>query len=338
MLVWCVIGAITAWARNVDCQESRAVRAHRIVMIGNSGNASTEARVRAELESDGWQVVAVDDDNDSLQSVALANDAIAVIRVKTSPPTCEIWASSPTQESAAGTETIEGSPEATAILAIQAVEALRARLLKIGINSPKSNSSPPARLPLPTVRVVESKVTPVPRHWPVWLGVGSTLVGSRGGFSPNLVAVASVTTKMIDSLTVGTRIWLPISEAKISQPEGTSRLWQGSAAAVVGYELGRPSSSLLSRLSIGAGAQYLRFNAEVNPTYTAHAPRQTTGLSFLELDIVQRLNSRLRIGLGLTSGITWTRPVLRVVDRDVAAWGRPFYAVGLLGEFDVVPN
>ncbi len=294
--------------------------------------------MRAELQSDGWQVVNVDDNNDPLASVAEANDAIAVIRVKANPPTCEIWASNSTQEPSAGTEVIEGSPEAAAILAIQAVEALRARLLKIGINSP--NSKPPSLAPLPaaSASIIRGAVTPVRTHRPLWLGAGSALVGSPGGLSPNVVATLLLSTPIVNDLTVGTRLWIPISAAQNSQPEGTSRLWLGSAAGTVGYELGRPGTCFPGCLSLGMGGQLLQYEADVNSTYQAHSPTALAGLSFVAFDITHRLNSRFRIGLGLTSGVTWTRPVLRVVGRDVASWGRPFYAVGLQGEFDIAPN
>jgi len=325
-------------ARRGLCQESSAVRAHRIVLVGSPSNESTKARVRAELQSDGWQVVDVEENNYPLESVAQINDAIAVIRVEANPPTCEIWAASSAQQPKAGTEVIQGSPQAAAILAIQAVEVLRARLLKIGINAPKSTNVTPSPLRTGTARIIEGKVTPTRMHWPVWLGVGSALIGSRGGFSPNGVATISLSTQIVNSLTAGTRLWIPISAAQVSQPEGTTHLWLGSATGTLGYELGRPTSTLRGQLCLGAGGQLLRYGAEANPPYNPQSTTLITGLSFLAFDITQRLESRLRIGLGVTSGITWARPVLRVVGRDVAYWGRPFYAVGLQGEFDVVPN
>jgi hypothetical protein len=330
------LGATVAVITQPLCAQTQIpTAANRIALVANSDNETTTARVRAELESDGWQVVVVEQEALSLEVIAQANNAIAAIRIQANPPACEIWVPSLEADSNSSSEVIDGSTKAEAVLAIQAVEVLRARLLKIGIAAPKTTIPVTAPVPAP-LRTELPRVSRVEHH-PLWIGVGSWLLGSPGGFSPSVIAGITLSGPLWRHWILATRVWAPITAAEESQPQGTTQLWLLSTSGSLAYELGDSESIWNGRLHLGLGALLLHYRTEAIPPFEAHSPTFVTALNYVAFEVNRRLDSRLRIGIELSGGLSWPRPVLMVAGQNVAHWGRPYLAAGIQGEFDVAP-
>ena len=336
-VVWGLVATIAVIVQPVHAQTALATRANRIALVASSEDEITTARVRAELQSDGWQVVVVGEDVLSLEAIAQANNAIAAIRIQSKPPACEIWVTNPGADSNTSSEVIDGSAKAESVLAIQAVEVLRARLLKIGIVAPKSTIPVPPVAPLPAVLRVERPRASRIEHHPFWIGIGSSTLVSPGGFSPNVIASITLSSPVWRHWIAGTRVWVPITAAQETQPQGTTHLWLLSTSGSLAYELGNVESTWNASLHVGLGALLLHYQTEAKAPFQAHSPTFITGLNYVGFEVNRRLESRLRIGLELSSGLTWPRPVLRVADQNVANWGRPYFEIGIHGEFDVAP-
>ncbi len=334
---WGLVATFTVITQPLCAEAQMPTAADRIALVTSTDSEVTTARVRAELESDGWQVVFVGEQAANLEAIAEVNGAIAAIRIKANPPACEIWVPRLGGDSSPSSEVIDGSGKTEAVLAIQAVEVLRARLLKIGIAAPKSAIPMPPPAPAPTTLHVEPTRVHHVEHHPIWIGIGSWMLGSPGGFSPSVITGLTLSSPVGKHWIVATRVWVPITAAEESQPQGTTQLWLFSGSGSLAYELGDSESTWNGRLHLGFGALLLHYQPEANPPFHAHAPTFITGQNYAAFEVNRRLESRLRIGLELSSGLSWPRPVLMVAGKDVADWGRPYFAAGVHGEFDVAP-
>jgi hypothetical protein len=311
------------------------VVADRIVLVRAAGHEATTSRVRAELESEGWQVVDLDAHGEPLEAVAGAENAVAAIRVEFDPPSVEVWVADPVTGSTASDEILGGDRGSDAVLAVRAVEVLRARLLKVGIAGPQ------AARPAPVVHAERPRPTPPPppvaRHRPWWVSAGPSVVMSEGKLGPAAGATLSLAASVHDRALVGLGLWVPGSAARLTEPEGETNVWLGFAMLGVGAELFRPSTPWSSRASLGVGGLLFHYGGEADAPYHGRSSTLITGAAAATWDLGYRLDSRLGIRLEPSVGVAFPRPVLRVVDRTATSWGRPWFALSFVAEFDLAP-
>jgi hypothetical protein len=312
------------------------VVADRIVLVAAAGRDAATSRVRAELESEGWQVVDLDARSEPLEAIAGARYAVAAIRVGSDPLTVEVWVADPATGATATDEMLAGDRGSDAVLAVRAVEVLRARLLKVGIVAPQ-----PAK-PAPVVRPERPRPPPPPPpalpHRPWWVSAGPSVIMSPGRLGPAAGAALSLSAAVHDRALVGLRLWVPGTAARLTEPEGETNVWLGSAVLAVGIEIFRPDAAWSSRASLGAGGLLFHYAAEADPPYHARSSTLLTGVAAAAWDLGYRLDPRLGIRLEPSVGIAFPRPVVRVVGRTATSWGRPWLGLSFVAEFDLAPR
>jgi hypothetical protein len=312
------------------------VVADRIVLVRAAGHDAATSRVRAELESEGWQVVDLDARGEPLEAVAGARNAVAAIRVELDPPTVEVWVADPVTGATASDEILAGDRGSDAVLAVRAVEVLRARLLKVGIVAPQ-----PVK-PAPVVRPERPRPTrpppPVTRHRPWWVSAGPSVIMSEGRLGPAAGAALSLAASVHDRALVGLSAWVPGTAARLTEPEGETNVWLGFATLGVGTELFRSSTPWSSRASLGAGGLLFHYGGEADPPYHGRSSTLLIGVAATTWDLGYRLDNRLGIRLEPSVGVTFPRPVVRVVDRTAPSGGRPWFGLSFVAEFDLAPG
>jgi hypothetical protein len=313
------------------------VIADRIVLVRTTGHDAATARVRAELESDGWQVVDLDARGEPLETIASSRNAVAAIRVESDPPTVEVWVADPATGATASDEILTGDRGSDAVLAVRAVEALRARLLKLGIAAPQSAKPAPPAIRPERLRSPPPP-PPLPAHRPWWVSAGPSVITSRGKLGPAAGATLSLSAAVHDRALVGLRLWVPGTAARLTEPEGEVNAWLGFAALGVGIELIRPDAAWSSRASLGAGGLLFHYGGEADAPYHARSSTLFTGQAVAAWDLGYRLDPRLGIRLEPSVGVTFPRPVVRVVGRTATSWGRPWLGLSFVAEFDLAPR
>ena len=311
------------------------VVADRIVLVRAARQDAATSRVRAELESEGWQVVDLDARGEPLEAIAGARNAVAAIRVESDPPTVEVWVADPVTGATASDEMLAGERGSDAILAVRAVEVLRARLLKVGIVAPQ-----PVK-PAPVVRPERPPPTrpplPVAPHRPWWVGAGPSVIMSEGRLGPAAGAALSLSASVHERALVGLGLWVPGTAARLTEPEGETNVWLGFAVLGVGIELFRPGSPWSSRASLGAGGLVFHYGGEADPPYRGRSSTLFTGVAAATWDLGYRLDARLGIRLEPSVGVTFPRPVVRVAERTATSWGRPWFGLSFVAEFELAP-
>jgi hypothetical protein len=314
------------------------ILANRILLVRTASHDAATSRVRAELESEGWQVLEVDARREPLEAVASARSAVAAIRVESNPPAAEVWVADPVTGSTSSDEMLAGERGSDAVLAVRAVEVLRARLLKVGIVAPQL-----AR-PAPAVRIEPPRPSPPPPpppaapHRPWWASAGSAVIGSQGRLGPAVGVSLSASVEVHDRALVRLRLWVPGTAARLSEPEGETSVWLGLAALGPGIELFRPEARWSSRGSLGVGGLVFHYRGEADPPYHGRSSTLLTSVAVAAWDLGYRPDPRLGIRLEPMVGVAIPRPVVRVVDRTATRWGRPWFGLSLVAEFDLAPR
>ncbi len=324
-----------AGGQATGAQGQAPVVADRIALVRSAGHDATTARVRAELESEGWQVVDLDAHGEPLEAIAGAQNAVAAIRVEFDPPTVEVWVADPVTGATASDEILGGERGSDAVLALRAVEVLRARLLKVGIVAPQPTKPAPVVPPKPPPP--RQLPPPVARHRPWWVGAGPSVIMSEGKLGPAAGAVLSLAASVHGRAIVGLSVWVPGTAARLTEPEGETNVWLGFGMLGIGVELLPPSTRWSSRASVGLGGLLFHYGGEADPPYRGRSSTLFTGVGAATWDLGYRLDSRLGIRLEPSLGVTLPRPVVRVVDRTATSWGRPWFGLSFVAEFELDP-
>ncbi|HEY2516522.1 MAG TPA: hypothetical protein VGI39_36885 [Polyangiaceae bacterium] len=295
-----------------------------IARVGST-HSPLDARLDAELTTLGFAVKDVDEGGGAdLGAVARANGAVAAIRVN-AEGAIELWVEPRGPEGAPVHEVVPiEARRGWDVAAVQALEALRAHLLRIR-EAPLPASPPPPPPPA---------ALPPPRPW-LWLRFGAGFDASPGGFGAAADLLLEVRAEP--------RPWLAFAlfgagtplETRVDGPEGGATLRRGIAGGAV--DLVQPWSR--AALSLGVGGALVAMDTQGTTPTTGYAARDAQAWAAAPLlrgGASLRLAPFLRVRAEIVAGVTFPRLTLSFAGREAAAWGRPLGLFTLGVEWGVV--
>jgi hypothetical protein len=308
----------------------------RVLVVRSPGDAAVSGRMIAELAALGFDVSEVVDPTPEqpLVEVAQTSGAVAAVRATPSERRVELWVVDPSTQATAFEETvsIDGRPD---VLAVHAVEVLRARLVKVGLAEPPPPSRAVEHPPTPEHRAAEPAPEPRSGDVPlVWLGIGPAVQLSAGGLGPIPSAILDIRAAPLASLSLLGFVTLPLTSARVESVEGSADLEPALAGLVAEMQ----TSGKRWTLALGAGAGVLWVDmrgANATEDYVARSDRVTGVAGFGDVAVCRSLLDGLSTCADLWFGSAMPRVAVRFGDREVATWGRPFGMASLRLEIAV---
>lgn len=307
----------------------RAEGAPRIAVVHeSSADENAIGRLRAELTTLGLEVVDVKREPGSggepPDAAARELGAFAAVRVVPGTGGVEVWIADRGTGATILREFVV-APRSTFddVVALQAVELLRAKLAELGL-PPKSvvASAPPA----PVAATTRARPPPQSDEHHLLLQAGPGIMTSPGGLGATAGAFASVRWRATRAFGLDAWTFLPISSAGIETELGSASVRPyvfGIDAAV--WLLPRGESWQLV-VAGGIGVAHLVIDGRAQPPLLSRTETSTVALPFARLSAERRLSARFGLGLDGIVGVSTPKPIIRFDGREVADWGRPVVA------------
>jgi hypothetical protein len=313
---------------------AQAARAATVILVRpeNPKAITAEALVRmhGELVSVGFdvQIAATPagvDPRTSLEQTASGSnvDAVVAILGDATPGPVEVWVIDRVTGKSV-VRRIPSQPEsnrAAEILAIRAIELLRASLLEVAMASGREPPIVPKPPPAAVTRFVERALEP--RRGSRWaIEVGGSGVGSFDGVGPALLPMVRL------DLALGSHGLMRATAAGL----GTrSHVEARSGSAEVAQQFGlieavlrlRPHRRLQPFFSLGAGARYTSAEGRASWPYQGLTAGQWSFVTDAGTGIRLSLHSRFEIALEVHAQLAQPYPAIRFNGSSVATAGRP---------------
>lgn len=310
-----------------------------VLVVRTRSDAAVSGRMIAELAALGFDVVEVADDDAERPLTELGRNAGAVAAVRAVPGAAqvELWVVDPTTRATAFEETVSiDTPHRPDLLAVRAVEILRARLVRVGLAQPRA--APPAPVertpPPPPPRPPPPPPVEAPRDPVLWFSVGPALQISAGGVSPVPSALLALRATPSQRGSLFGFVTLPLTSARVSSSEGFADLEPGLAGLAGQLQTAGDRWSLA--LGAGMGALWVDMVGDrASREYVGRTTRVTTLAGFGDVTLCRRILDGVGVCSDLWFGSSMPRVVVRFVEHDVATWGRPFGVVALRAEIAV---
>ncbi|MEM1029911.1 MAG: hypothetical protein AAF928_20295 [Myxococcota bacterium] len=325
-----VLAMVTAlaWAsRATPPAADRAEPVHREIFVAATPSGSALLpRLRAELRTLGYAVrgssIGLPRD---VAKAAREVDAAAVLIVRGGAEGIDVWAVD--AEGMRVGRRVEVRPQPTdppdgrdALLALRAVEVLRARLLEVPsapapAPTPSSSSaapraSPPAEVAAPAAPppVVAIAVGPAVGLSPGGVGpVGHLHLAVAGRPHPRLALEAFATTPLFPTVVAG--------------PEGQADVSVGHLGGSVAARA-TASGPVDLRLGAGVAVTWLRVEGSAAPPFAATDENTFVAWPFVAVHAAY-VPPPLGVFLDVRLGPVAPEPVVRFAEREVVRWGRP---------------
>jgi hypothetical protein len=316
-------------------------RAQRVVLLRPPGSDAllVEAfnRLRAELRLQSFEVVVVDADPalaspDSVGSAAQRENAFAGISItrRAGSTSADVWiADRVTGKTTMRTLALESQREAPSVLAVRAVDLLRASLREL----PPGEEAPPD--------VVSADRGPVPervRDWarppPPWkLRVEGGALGAPSGVGLAYGGGAALSFRFADRFRAGVAFFGPLVGGSWTTETGTAVVRQ-ELAWLEGTFVALRAGALELGVTFGAGAYHLAATSEVEPPLVARSDAVWSALGSVGPSAWLHVTESLSFGTELAvMGLT-PRPGVAIAE-DERVFGMPAFrlALGLGVEF-----
>lgn len=305
-----------------------------------------ERRLRAEFEASGFEVVLADTAKAgpprALEEAAARAGAAAAVRVTPSEGGgLEVWVADRITGKLLLREVVGGGGERPepGMVALRAVELLRASLLELASRTPpRGPLPPPAKLRADVRRAValdvaessEGASPSPPERFAV--GVGAAAGLGPGGVPPSADVAFSARWMALPRLGVRLVLLAPLAAPAVEGAEGSARVGVLVAGAGGHLELGSEGSALGASVGAGVGAVWARMDGEARAPFVSSSDDVLSALPYVELGARAELAARVGLRAGLLAGVAAPRPVVRFAGREVASVGRPLLVPSLMLE------
>jgi hypothetical protein len=320
--------ALTLWAA--------AASAQRVVLLrprtADPALLQAFGRVKGELAVHDFEVIVIDADNDApspadLARVAEETRAVGSISLVRSQglASADVWISDRvTGKTTMRTIATDGRSEASNVLAIRAVDLLRASLRELGTGEPPPPEVVGAHPERAPKHVHEWAAAPTDRGWSVSAGVvaQSTLTRLGTGYGPALGFGYDLSKRLGLRLEFDGPLW----GAKVSQ-EGASlvlrneQLLGGLAYRIVSMK------AWAIELSAALGVHHLVVQGRATAPYVGRSDSAWTALGAPGLGFEVQLTEAAAISLGGRAVFLTPRPVARLQTTGIP-YGRPALQAG----------
>jgi hypothetical protein len=327
----CLITALVL-AQGAD---ARAQERPRIVVLDDGGQAVLAERIRAELNTMGFDaaVATLPRGEETLaRLVALTREqgAVAAIRVVMAADGAEALLFDRTTGKRLA-RSIPGGSGQEARLALLAVELLRASLLELGLPEapPGDVAASPAllkaaRVP-PRTPPAARPAAPEPARPIVAVEAGVGALASRGGL-PSIAALAiSASALAGPALRIGLLAVVPVGAMTTRAPEGSSE----TRVAIAGVEIRRQTLGHGWHTAVGGGAALSVFTTEgrgAAPLYRDSNATRLSGGPYLRAGVDYDVTTRFALRVDAAAGAQLRPFALDYAGREVARWGQPWLA------------
>lgn len=326
---WLILALFLTVAASTRAQ----AETQRIALVRTPGDRLIAQRLRAELQALGLSVLELGSETQrgtkSLETYAREHEALAALRATPSKTGVELWVQDPNSGQTKFEELISvGGHRTDELLALRAAEALRARLIRLGVHQQASEAllEPPGQKPLEADSVGASGA----RRQPVlWVGVSPALTASPGGLDPLLQGQLSLRVEPLRSWSATAFFQAPLSASGLTGAEGEAQV----RATLVGLRAGAWIYDSTLRVALGGGAlvALVDMEGEAREPYLGQQERLASAAPFASSLLWFPLWEALALRVDALVGVAMPRSVVRFNGRDVATWGRPFmsFSAGL---------
>ncbi len=303
----------------------RAEERSRIVALVPPTDTVTLTRLKAELAAAGFDLRAVQPSRwaptrDDIRDIARRENAIAGMALLPREGTVEIWivdrvtGKTVLREVAAGVAG-QGVEETAELVAICAVETLRATLMETALPYPSRGE---IAAPTAVRDLLRSRPSRFAARVSGAVGYGFGSLGLEGAVGVSAIATLS------PHLRVGLDGLLPVTTPTVAGPEGRAEVRRSLAGAFFEAALIGPGARFGCTLGGGAWLGVLSVRGAADPPYVGRSDRVMTLVPHIDAGGTVRISDRIAVGLRFSGAIAAPEAVVRFAGRDVANWGRPF--------------
>lgn len=319
----------------------RSALAQKIAVVVASDDVTIARRVEAELSALGFEVELVEEqpsvEPHTLRQLAASRRAVASLRASPSKTGIELWIADPNTGATAFEEvvTVETGRN-DELLALRAVEVLRARLLKLGVvTKPAPSLSEPHES---TTAWTDSSAvsSPEPRTGPplLWADLGVAYIHQPGALTNYESLRLGLVFSPLQRWSLAGFALIPLQQAQVSSDVGEASIRANLfALAADGHW-----SQAWFRSSLGAGVALALLDVEGRADYPFEGQRDRllSGLPFVRTGIAAALAERLLLHAELLAGLSMPRTIIRLGQEENASWGRPLVAGTLSLQLGVI--
>ena len=294
----------------------------RILVIPNEETKGIGARLSAELRTLGFEVVVADrpmaeTGRETLEDAAREVQAVAALFFRASRAGVEVWVMDRVTQKTVLREVVVPKSGDDALVAVRAVELLRASLLEVEAPA----FVPGEAAPTPATLALVSR--PPPRAPSTAFEIGPAFSLSPGGVTAAPHFVASLRWHAASRFDLGVTTIAPIIPAVVDGPEGRSTVTLTSSCLVGDLLLLPRDATYGARAGLGVGLLWTHLEGSSSPGFRGRGEDVFTSLWLVHAGVSRALGTSVRLWLDATLAITAPRLVVRFAGRDVAEWGRP---------------
>lgn len=315
-----------------------------VLLVRPSGTEGsvTEAltRIKGELIADGFEVQLVDSPT-ATSAGALPSGSMAVVGLTLDT---EAHAAQLVIVDRFTNKTLtrridtrrEPSARIAEVLAVRAVELLRASLLELLVDSRRAVPSTAADVPLRSeVRQKASAWAEKPVvsvHSPmVGIEAGTCFMATPGGLGPALLPVARIRLAPLRTLHVRATAGGLGTAPEVTGPHGTATVQQRLLLGEIAM-LPWPDTRVRPTFSLGAGALWISVNGDASWPYRGAHHSEWTFATDLGAGLSFRLGPRLDLAVEAHAFVALPYPVVRFLDTEAARVALP----ALIGSVSLV--
>jgi hypothetical protein len=332
LLVRVVIGWCVLLSSLFAISNAAAASAARIVVV-TSGNAELARKVRAEAEHAGILVASEEVASPAGDKALLEkHGAVGVVELS-SPDRVRIYVAA-SGEHGDYRAVVERAPADGDGFALRVVEQVRGRLVELRLlpPEPESRAAPVASTPPEPDTSPGVEVPPPPT---LGLAVGGAMSVAAGGIGVAPAIALGLRLEPSARFSASLHALLPVVDNEVNEPEGEASVLVNLFLAELGYRFARPGARFQPEVGAGAGLVVLPLEGEAAPPREGHDDQLVAGVYFLGLGAGYSIEPWLELRAGARVGLSAPRPAIRFSEREVAAWGRPFFAATLAAEFQL---
>jgi hypothetical protein len=329
---------------------ARAAAPERVALGGSGPDAQLTRQLRVELAALGFEVVMIDDLgrvdlSSEILKLTRDDDLLAVIRTSADGSRLEVWAADP-EAGIFVTRGIDlvrsgGSPR---IIALRAVELLRAGLREIDARRqlarlpppplppaperPPTPIAPPPASPAPSPDVARRPSTLPARYA---FGGGGALVASAGGVGTAFGVAPTVEIWPMIEWGIVARGFLPLDEPSVSNDRGSASVGVFLAGVGAAYRWRPFQAKWQLSAEAGGGGAFLRMKGTPRgSTLLGATDVATSPTAYASIGFAYDVAPDFALTAGATAGALFPRITVAFAKQPVAHWGG-FYGVGIVG-------
>jgi hypothetical protein len=317
--------------------------APRVAVVLNPNAAASsgyETQLRSELQAAGFEVVSISAEAstpEQLEAIAVQSQSVAAISL--AQPSGAVSASVWVTERITGKTLLRAvrpeklGPEAPSIIALRAVELLRASLLELN-----EAHAPRGALPVPPsvrawVAPRASSEPPKPARTPAWgIAVGPGLLASPGGIPAEVAPSLGFLWHPTASLT-GELRWEGPYLSTVNASIGSASVSQSFITFRARYEPFAQQARFSPWGALGLGGHHMRVHGSAHAPYAAGSDSAYTFVGLAGLGMRIRLGAGLFITPEVSAVFAANRPVVRFADQTTASAGRPWLSTVISLEY-----